>query len=106
MVLSRVKEESRIDGKWIGKVNGPQGEMELTFTFKVDGDTLTGTDTSPMGEIKLTNGVVNGNEFSFDVDTGGMVINHKCKYLDDDTIDVIANVMEQEMDMKLTRVNQ
>jgi hypothetical protein len=106
MELSRVKEESKINGKWIGTVSGPQGDMELTFTFNVDGDTLTGSDTSPMGETELSNGVVNGNDFSFDVDTGGMVIQHKCKYLDDDTIDVIANVMDQEINMKLTRATQ
>ncbi|MCG6915551.1 hypothetical protein LJE86_16710 [bacterium BMS3Abin03] len=106
MVLSRVKEESKINGKWIGVVSNPQGDMELTFTFKVDGDTLTGTDSSSIGVIELTNGTVNGNDFSFDVDLQGMIINHKCKYLDDDTIDVIANVMDQEMDMKLTRVTQ
>ena len=104
MVLSRVQEESKIDGKWIGNISSPQGDMELTFTFKVDGDTLTGKNSSAMGENELTNGIVNGNEFSFDVDTGGMVIKHKCKYLDDDTIDVIAIVMDNEMNMKLTRV--
>jgi hypothetical protein len=106
MVLSRVKEESKINGKWIGKVSGPQGDMELTFTFKVEGDTLIGTDSSSIGVIELTNGIVNGNDFSFDIDLQGMKISHKCKYLADDTIDVIANVMEQEMDMKLTRVTQ
>ena len=104
MVLNRVKEESKINGKWVGNVSGPQGDMELTFTFKVDGDTLTGTDSSSIGVIELTNGVVNGNDFSFDIDLQGMKIDHKCKYLDDDTISVIANVMDQEMNMKLTRV--
>jgi hypothetical protein len=106
MVLTRVKEESKIDGKWIGKVNGPQGEFELTFTFKVDGDTLTGKNSSSMGEIDLTNGIVNGDEFSFDVDFQGMKISHNCKYLDDNTIDMKANVMDQEVIMKLTRVAQ
>jgi hypothetical protein len=81
MELSRVKEEPKIDGKWIGKVSGPQGEFELTFTFKVDGDTLTGENSSTMGEIDLTNGNVNGNDFSFDVELQGMKIIHKCKYL-------------------------
>ncbi len=104
MELSRVKEESKINGKWIGNISSPQGDMELTFTFKVDGNTLTGKNSSAMGENELTNGIVNGNEFSFDVDTGGMIIKHKCKYLDDDTIDVIAIVMDNEMNMKLTRV--
>ena len=106
MKLSRVIDESKINGKWIGKVSGPQGEMELTFTFKVNGDTLTGTDSSSLGVIYLTNGSVNGNDFTFDVDLQGMVINHKCKYLDDDTIDVVADVMDQKTVMKLTRVDQ
>lgn len=108
MVLTRASEESssKIDGKWIGKVSGQQGDMELTFTFKVNGDTLTGTDSSSMGSIDLTNGVVDGNNFSFDVDVQGMKISHKCKYLPDDTIDVKADINDQEMAMKLTRATQ
>jgi hypothetical protein len=106
IVLSRVNGESKIDGKWIGNVNGPQGQMELTFTFKVEEDTLTGTDSSSVGVIGLTNGKVNGNDFSFDVDLQGMQISHKCQYLPSDTIDVKANVQDQEIDMKLTRAIQ
>jgi hypothetical protein len=106
MILTRVKEESKINGTWLGKVNGPQGDFELRFTFKVDGNKLTGKSSSSMGEIDLTNGTVNGNEFSFDVDAGGMTISHKCKYLADDTIDVNADINGQEMDMKLTRAVQ
>jgi hypothetical protein len=59
-----------------------------------------------MGEIDLTNGVVNGNDFSFDVDMQDMKISHKCKYLDDDSIELKADVMDQEMVMKLTRAAQ
>jgi hypothetical protein len=106
MELKRVVEKSKIDGKWIGKTSSPQGEMEITFTFIVDGDKLTGKNSSAMGEIDLTNGVVNGNEFSFDVDLQGMKIVHNCIYLDDDSIDVKAVVMDQEMPMKLSRVVQ
>ncbi|MEJ2614861.1 MAG: sialate O-acetylesterase [Ignavibacteriaceae bacterium] len=105
MELSRVKKESKINGKWIGLVSGPQGEMELTFTFKVNGDTLTGTDSSSLGVIELTNGIVDGNDFSFDIDLNGMKISHKCKYLDNDTINVVADVMDQQINMKLTRAD-
>ncbi|HVO73756.1 MAG TPA: hypothetical protein VMT35_07010 [Ignavibacteriaceae bacterium] len=106
MELTRVMEKSKIDGKWIGKVSGPQGDVDLTFTFKVEGDKLTGKNSSSIGELDLLNGVVNGNEFSFDVDLQGMRINHKCKYLDDDSIDVKAEVMDQNILMKLTRADQ
>lgn len=103
MVLTRVEEKSKINGKWAGMVSGPQGDMELIFTFKVNGDTLTGTDSSSLGTINLTNGIVNGNDFSFDVDVQGMKISHKCKYLASDSIDVKALVMDHEVNMKLGR---
>lgn len=103
MELNRVVEKSKIDGKWIGKASGPQGDFELTFFFKVDGEKLSGKNSSDMGEFDFTNGKVSGNEFSFDVEMGEMKISHKCKYLEDDLIDMIANVMGQDMVMKLTR---
>ncbi len=115
MILTRVAEEanaateeanSKIDGKWLGKVSGPQGDIDLVYTFKVDGNKITGADSSAMGSIDLTNGVVNGNDFSFDVEVQGMTISHKCKYLPDGTIDVKADVNGQEMAMKLTRAAQ
>jgi len=58
--------------------------MELTFTFKVDGDKLTGKVESAMGEIELTNGKVKGDEFSFDVDVGGNTMGHDCKISGDE----------------------
>jgi len=104
IILHRVKEDSKINGAWLAKVQGPQGDMELIFTFKVDGNKLVGTDSSAMGSIPLNNGVVQGNEFSFDIEMQEMKISHKCKYLDDDSIEMKANVMEQDMVIKMKRV--
>jgi hypothetical protein len=56
-----------IDGKWKSSFEGPQGAMELTFEFKVEGDKLTGKIISERGEILITNGKVNGNEFSYQI---------------------------------------
>lgn len=56
-----------IAGKWQASV-GPNGDMVVTYIFKVDGETLTGTVTSPRGdEQEIQNGKINGNEFSFEV---------------------------------------
>jgi hypothetical protein len=74
-----------INGRWLSKFETPDGEtMELTFTFKVDADKLTGKVESAMGEIELTNGKVKGDEFSFDVDLGGNTIGHDCKISGDE----------------------
>jgi hypothetical protein len=74
-----------IEGKWKTSIEGPDGKMEITFTFKVDGNVLTGSVGSPMGDLPITNGKINGNEFSFDVDMGGNPMPHKGT-LDGDTI--------------------
>jgi hypothetical protein len=81
--LSRVVE---INGRWLTKIEGPDGGegMELTFTLKVDGEKLTGKVESQMGEIDITNGKVKGDEFSFDVDVGGNTISHECKIAGDE----------------------
>lgn len=74
-----------INGAWLSKFKTPDGdEMEITFTFKIDGDKLTGKVESPMGELDLTNGKVKGDEFSFDVDIGDNTIGHDCKISGDE----------------------
>jgi hypothetical protein len=56
------------NGKWTAEVPSRQGgTMTNTFTFKVDGDKLTGSLSSQMGEVDITNGKVEGDNISFDV---------------------------------------
>lgn len=71
-----------IAGKWKASFDSGQGAMELTFNFKVDGEKLTGTVSSEMGDMEITNGKVSGNEISFDVDAMGSSITHKGKLED------------------------
>jgi hypothetical protein len=74
-----------INGRWLSKFETPNGEsMEITFTFKVEGDKLTGKVESPMGELEMTNGKIKGDEFSFDLDFGGNTIGHDCKISGDE----------------------
>ena len=66
-----------IDGKWAGNIETPMGPIMVGYTFKADGAMLTGSTTGPDGmDIKITNGKVDGNKVSFDVelDFGGMPI--------------------------------
>lgn len=75
-----------INGKWKGKVPSPDGgEMELTFTFKVEADTvLTGTVLSDYGEMPLSKCKINGDEFEYVLDVNGMLITSKGKVTGDD----------------------
>ena len=63
-----------LSGKWMGDMPGRGGDTTpTTFTFKVDGEKLTGSMTGPQGEIPLQEGKVAGNQVSFSttLDFGG-----------------------------------
>ena len=64
-----------VDGKWTGSIAGPDGNgMAVSYTFKADGNTLTGTTTGPDNStIPLKNGKIDGNNISFSIsiDMGG-----------------------------------
>lgn len=55
-----------VDGKWVAQVPGRDGQArEVTFNFKTDGDTLSGSVTGPRGEAPISDGKINGGEISF-----------------------------------------
>lgn len=65
-----------IDGKWTGSIAGPDGGQGFpaSYTFKADGNTLTGTSLGPdNGQIPIKNGKIDGNNISFSIsfDMGG-----------------------------------
>jgi hypothetical protein len=63
-----------LSGKWTGDMPGRGGDATpTTFTFKVDGDKLTGSMTGPQGDVPLQEGKVAGSQVSFSttMDFGG-----------------------------------
>jgi hypothetical protein len=54
------------NGKWSGTVEGMRGPQNIVFNFKVDGATVTGTITTPRGDVDISNGKIDGNTISFD----------------------------------------
>jgi hypothetical protein len=57
-----------ISGNWKGTAEGPQGNLERSFVFKVDGTKLTGETTSQMlGKSTITDGKIDGDNLSFSI---------------------------------------
>jgi len=66
-----------VDGKWTGSLDTPMGAVQVGFTFKADGTTLTGSSTGPDGsELAIKNGKIDGDKVSFmlSIDFGGMAL--------------------------------
>lgn len=53
-----------VTGAWEMTVDSPQGSMVLTANFKQEGETLTGTHVSEMGEAPLK-GTVKGTDINY-----------------------------------------
>jgi len=57
---------ANVDGKWKAEFNTPDGQTRTTtFTFKADGEKLTGTVSGRQADTPITDGKISGDEISF-----------------------------------------
>jgi hypothetical protein len=89
-----------INGDWKGTRETPNGNIEMTYTFKVEGTVLNGTLKTQFGEVKLENGKIEGNKFSYTITFNNNSINSTGEILSENEI-LIKN---ERGEMKLTRV--
>jgi hypothetical protein len=55
-----------VDGKWTAQVPGRGGQTrETTFTFKAEGEKLTGTVSGMQGDNPISDGKISGDDISF-----------------------------------------
>jgi hypothetical protein len=79
------------------------------FDFQVSGGTLTGTVSSPMGESKISEGTVNGDDLSFVIvlkrDDNEFKLNYKGKVAGDEMkLTITMAQMDRTFEMTATRV--
>jgi curli biogenesis system outer membrane secretion channel CsgG len=61
-----------VTGVWDMVVESPQGAMDIVGTFKQEGEKLTGTQASQMGEVALEGTVVDNEiKYVINIDMGG-----------------------------------
>jgi hypothetical protein len=72
MLVAGMAFAADIDGKWEGEVQGMGGNpMKISYTFKADGNTLTGMTKGMDGsDLAIQDGKIDGNDFSFSLDFG------------------------------------
>lgn len=92
-----------IDGRWQGTISGPNGDMTLTFNFKADGTTLTGSVETPNGQTPISEGKIEDNKLSFKTHFDDNVIDHEGT-LSGDSIDLKVTGPWGESNMTLKRV--
>jgi hypothetical protein len=99
-----------LGGNWKGTAETPNGTLERTFVFKVDGHKLTGETTSNMfGKSAIEDGKVDGNDVSFTITVNVQGTDAKVNYkgkVDGDTIKftVELQALGQTLEMTAKRV--
>jgi hypothetical protein len=94
--------QKTVDGTWKGTRETPNGNFEVTYTFKVEGKVLTGTWKTQFGETTLQNGKIEGKTISYTISVNDRTINYTGEIVSDDEIK-----LKNEMgEMKLARVKQ
>jgi len=56
---------ANVDGKWESTFSTQMGDQHYTYTFKADGEKLTGTAKNDRGETTIANGTIKGDDVSF-----------------------------------------
>ena len=65
LTFSAIAFAAAIDGAWTATFDTPIGEQHYTYTFKADGEKLTGTAKNDMGETTIEEGVIKGDDVTF-----------------------------------------
>lgn len=72
-----------ITGNWKADLQTPQGTVQVSYSFKQDGETLTGTwQAAQSPVVQISDGKVTGDKVSFAVKmdpNGGMTFAHEGK---------------------------
>ena len=70
-VLAVIASAADITGNWKADLQTPQGTVQVSYTFKQDGETLTGTwQAAQSPTVDITEGKVTGDKVSFVVKMG------------------------------------
>jgi hypothetical protein len=79
--------QSKIDGKWKGTSESPNGVFEMNYNFKAEGNKLTGALITDFGDTPIENGKIDGKKFSYTLSfNGDFVINVTGEIISDDEI--------------------
>ena len=92
--------QNSIDGNWKGTRETPNGTIEINYTFKVEGNQLTGTWKTQFGEAKVEDGKVDGKKFSYSIPFNDTKLNFTGEVLSENEL----SIKSERGEMKLTRV--
>ena len=108
MAMTVISFAGDITGNWKGTV---MEQFEVGYTFKVDGEKLSGSSKGPDGtDTPFKDGVIKGDDLEFTIDIMGAATKIKGKIKSDatdktkDTVTLTFKVMDNDVVLVLNRV--
>ena len=86
-VLAAVASAADLTGNWKGDLETPQGKVQVSYSLKQDGESLTGTwQTAQSPTIQITEGKVAGDKVTFvvKIDAANLTFAHEGKIKGDE----------------------
>ena len=74
---NRVNSTSEVEGRWKATIGTENGPFSLTVAYRVDGENLTGTFFTDIGNLEFSNGKIAANEFEYSFYLDGNLMKHK-----------------------------
>lgn len=97
--------KSKLDGKWKAPTESPNGNVEFTIDYKVEGKKLSGTISSAQGELKFTDGLISGKNFEYTLELNGTKHAHKGTQ-DGDTVTINYSSVGRQGEFTMNRVKE
>lgn len=95
-----------VTGKWVGKMETPNGSRDVVFNLKQDGEALTGSTTGRQGDTPISEGAVKGDDVAFAVvrsfNGQEFKINYKGK-VEGSALKLKFTMMDQEREIELKK---
>lgn len=108
MAMTVISFAADITGNWKGTV---MDQFEVGYTFKVDGEKLSGSSKGPDGtDTPFKDGVIKGDDLEFTIDIMGTATKVKGKVKRDatdstkDTVTLTFQVMDNDVTLVMNRV--
>ncbi|HYP06443.1 MAG TPA: hypothetical protein VER03_09395 [Bryobacteraceae bacterium] len=106
-VLATLAFAADVDGTWKAKYESPDGQTrESTFVLKAEGEKLTGTMKSGMGDAQIQDGTIKGSDIAFSVlrNFGGNEVQFKyAGTITGTTMKLKATAGDRQMDITATK---
>lgn len=106
LAMATVALAADVTGKWVGKMETPNGSRDITFNLKQDGEKLTGTTTGRGGDIEISDGSVKGDMVKFSVVRKFQDREMKSDYtgkVEGTSLKLKFSMMDQERELTLTK---